>query len=277
MNANQTGDAHVAPDVSRRSILRGAAAVGLGGAAFLVEGPSFAVTAPPVDGGEGTAGVAPAAPVETPRGANGWPLLDVTPDESGRDMLASTSVPGTGTVVTLRTGMPTALLVYVAQRFHYELASLAAERLPLLSGFKPRRAGVELGALSAGDSNHASGTALDILVGWYPRGTSGHFTAKELVVVRDILNQCAGLVRWGGDSTDDPDEGHFEIAVGPDDPRLTDVTAPLLFGSPPDQVPGSDLPAPFRPERRKAADARARGARREFDQAAADWRSGSGR
>lgn len=69
------------------------------------------------------------------------------------------------------------------------------------------------------EENHASGTAVDIRPGSYPRGVKGGFLPYQLAVVRDILAECDGVVRWGGDFSV-PDESHFQIAIAPGDPRL---------------------------------------------------------
>lgn len=203
--------------------------------------------------------------------ANGWPLLDELPQEARDDLLASHPIPGTGVNVVLRVGAPAALLLYVAQRFHYEISPLSADRAPVIIGYRTRPVGVDMDALPAGDSTQASGTALDIRPDFYPRGTRGGFGPSELLVVRDVLARYPGLIRWGGDSVDDPDESHFEIAAAPDDPALLGAVIPLFFDNPPVDAPGSDPDAPFRPVRRSAASEVGRRARSESRAATQRW------
>jgi hypothetical protein len=69
------------------------------------------------------------------------------------------------------------------------------------------------------ESNLASGTAVQIRPGFYPSGRRGGFFPNQLVVVRDILVDCEGVVRWGGDD-DKPDEALFYLDVPPGDERL---------------------------------------------------------
>jgi hypothetical protein len=42
-------------------------------------------------------------------------------------------------------------------------------------------------------------------------------------VVRDILAECEGVVRWGGDFKKSPKEGHFQLDVRPGNLKLAKV------------------------------------------------------
>lgn len=60
-------------------------------------------------------------------------------------------------------------------------------------------------------SNHASGTAIDLNAPKHPLGKSGTFSAAQVEAIRQILAECGGVVRWGGDYSGRKDEMHFEI------------------------------------------------------------------
>jgi len=200
--------------LSRRMVLRsgvGAAAV-LGLAAVLAPAAtaatSSAVAEPKIATGR--------------KSANGWDM-ETGPDIGGAIWTAA--VPGSGCSVALRIGAATAVLVHVARRFHYEIGSLD---LGGIVSFK------DPANLTGYETNHASGTAIDIRPGWYPAGVRGNFLKHEVAVIRDVLRECGGVVGWGGDFAQ-PDEGHFQIDVGPGDARLARLVDQLRHW---DQLPG---------------------------------------
>ena len=139
-------------------------------------------------------------------------------------------VEGTGLTVRLLAGPAAAALVYVARRFHYEIDTLRPGDL-------------------VGDP---AGTAIDIRPGWYPAGVSGGLFPHQLIVVRDILAECDGLVRWGGDRAADPVESRFELAVSASDPRVGALADRLGRRA---AQPGAEMARPFTPARMKNADA----------------------
>ncbi|WP_158850144.1 hypothetical protein [Saccharothrix deserti] len=103
-------------------------------------------------------------------------------------------IEGSAASAALLSGPAATLLLHVARRFHYEIA-----------------------ALGPGDAvGSADGTALVIRPGAYPRGATGCLFPHEVAVVRDILADCGGAVRWGGDDRDTPWEGHFRVDARPD-------------------------------------------------------------
>lgn len=62
-----------------------------------------------------------------------------------------------------------------------------------------------------------------------------------MVVIRDILAELDGVVRWGGDDPK-PDEALFYLAVGPDDRRLVEVAAKIRgWNERPDAGPGTGV------------------------------------
>lgn len=144
---------------------------------------------------------------------NGWEMEKVA---DNRGNIYTRPVPGTPLDgVQVRMGDVETVLVHVIRRFHYEIDEL--------------RAGDVVGWRSPGavrkwlaESNQASGTAVQIRPGHYPAGVRGGFFPLQQVVIRDILAELDGVVRWGGD---DPqvDEALFSIDVKPGDDRLAQV------------------------------------------------------
>ena len=139
------------------------------------------------------------------------------------------AVEGTGLSVRLLAGPAATVLVYVARRFHYEIDTLGPGDL-------------------VGDP---AGTAIDIRPGFYPAGVTGGFLPHQLIVIRDILAECDGIVRWGGDSTKVPTESRFAVAVGATDPRLR-ALAQRLGGRA--ARPGAEMARPFTTARMKKAE-----------------------
>jgi hypothetical protein len=138
------------------------------------------------------------------------------------------TVEGTGISVRLPVGAAASVLVYVARRFHYEIDTLRAGDLvadPLVA-------------------------AIDIRPEFYPVGVTGGFLPYQLIVIRDILAQCDGLVRWGGDGQP-AREGRFELAVPVDDPKLEALAKRLGLRS---ERPGAGMAKPFTAARMKKAE-----------------------
>ena len=81
----------------------------------------------------------------------------------------------------------------------------------------------EIVALGPGDvvpCRHGSpGVALDLQPGRFPSGARGGLFPQEEAVLRDVLEELHGLVRWGGDDAP-PEESHLGLAVPLSDPRL---------------------------------------------------------
>jgi hypothetical protein len=60
-------------------------------------------------------------------------------------------------------------------------------------------------------SNHGSATAIDINAAIHPRGVKSTFRAAKRNAIRAIVRSYDGVIRWGGDYTNIPDDMHFEI------------------------------------------------------------------
>ncbi|MET0492394.1 MAG: hypothetical protein ABW000_04605 [Actinoplanes sp.] len=148
--------------------------------------------------------------------------------------LQTFQVQGSDLTVTLLPGQAATILLYVARRFHYEIDTLGP------------------GDLRA----DPTGTVLDIRPGWYPPGASGGFLPHQLVVVRDILAECDGLVRWGGDDAAEPREGRFALGVRPAEPRLSALAGRMdRDEAAPGRRLGAGLALPFTAARIRRAEA----------------------
>ncbi|MEH0424032.1 hypothetical protein [Streptomyces sp. B21-083] len=179
-------------------------------------GATGAVAGAVVLGSVGTAGPASAAAASAPTGewqgdrsANGWPVLAEATEYD---------IEGSGQSVRLADGDASVLLLHVARRFHYEIDQL---RRGDVQGHRPSGEG-RLQVRQRYESNYLSGTAIAIRPDAYPVGAKGGLYPQELVIVRDILTELDGAVRWGGDFGT-PKEAHFEIALRSGHPKLKGV------------------------------------------------------
>ena len=66
-------------------------------------------------------------------------------------------------------------------------------------------------------SNHASATALDFNAPRHPNGVAiaKTFSNQQISEIHQILAECHGALRWGGDYTHTVDAMHVEINVSP--------------------------------------------------------------
>ncbi|MFJ3445226.1 hypothetical protein ACIPM2_29065 [Streptomyces sp. NPDC086081] len=152
------------------------------------------------------------------RSANGWDMESAA-DRGGS--IASRPVPGTPvTDLQVRLGAPETVLVHLVRRFHYEIAELQPGEA--VGWTAPR-------GLRGPARNLASGTAVRIRPGHYPPGARGGYFPLELAVLRDVLAELGGVVRWGGDDRA-VDEALFYLVAGPGDPRLEAVAERLRVG-----------------------------------------------
>lgn len=154
------------------------------------------------------------------------------------DALATYPVEGSNASVTLLSGPSAVVLLHVARRFHYEVEALGAGDI---TGY------AEVGEGTPFAADYRSGTAIAIRAARYPAGATGGLFPHEVAIVRDILAECEGVVRWGGDSRRTPKEGHFRVDVRPGDPAVARVADKLVgrVGAPAD---------PYAPGRRQAAE-----------------------
>jgi hypothetical protein len=176
--------------------------------------------------------------------ANGWPVL------TG---FQSVDVQGAAVTVPLAAGAAAAVLVHLARRFHYEIDSLRPG--DVVGGTSDRNVRV------AAQSNYLSGTAIGIRPGTYPLGQSGNLFPAQLVVVRDMVAECDGVVGWGGDLAE-PMEGHFQLVLPPTDVRVRRLAERFGFTDTLDSAQGAGAVDATDPARRAQARSYARTGRR---------------
>ncbi|MDH6137696.1 hypothetical protein P3T37_007129 [Kitasatospora sp. MAA4] len=167
--------------------------------------------------------------------ANGWPVIA---------QAAARPVEGAGAVsVAVLDGDAATVLLHVARRFHYDVQPLAPDEI---TGHRTDRA-----LAVPYESNYLSGTAIAVHPLLYPVHASGGFFPPELTVIRDILADLEGVVRWGGDESV-PKESHFQLDVPPGDPGLKRVAAKVRqWNSQPGE--GAGAIDPLAPGRLQAA------------------------
>ncbi|MEU7908596.1 hypothetical protein [Actinoplanes sp. NPDC049118] len=163
-----------------------------------------------IGAGAGTASAAP--PGAGQATGNGWPELSAGQAKNHR-------IEGSDATVALLPGATAMVLLHVARRFHYDVDELAAGEAA--GHHSPAADGTVAGV------NFRSGTALALRPGSYPAGAAGNLYPQQIAMVRDILAECDGVVRWGGDDASRPMEGAFYIDVPPGDARLKRLAARL--------------------------------------------------
>lgn len=136
-----------------------------------------------------------------PNSQNGWPVVT---DDSRMD---ETLIYGVPIVNGVLRGDVAIVMHYIARRFHNRVERLVH---PGCWGHNVRK-------ISGSDdwSNHASGTAMDLNAPQHPQGVRNTFTVAQRREIHDMLEYLEGVVRWGGDYVNTPDDMHFEIDDGP--------------------------------------------------------------
>jgi hypothetical protein len=137
------------------------------------------------------------------------------------------------------------VLLHVARRFHYEIGTLKAGDI---TGYT-----TDTVVSAPFETNYRSGTAIAIRPAMYPAGAENCLFPHEIAIVRDILAECEGVVRWGGDDKKTPKEGHFQIDVKPRDAALDRVVRKIAgWGEEPGKGAGVQAD-PFAIDRRRVA------------------------
>ncbi|MFD5466065.1 hypothetical protein ACFWIQ_25000 [Kitasatospora sp. NPDC127059] len=224
--------------ITRRTAVRSAAVIGTAvAAAALLPGIASAAPNPSPKTTE-------LPELKLPTSANGW---TIEKEANHVSTVWTRQVAGTGLSVDVRIGDVEEILVHLIRRFHYEVEELPSGDL---LGWQ------EIGGLRAKspESNLASGTAVRVRPGASAKG--GLFAYQELVL-RDVLADCQGVVRWGGDD-DEVDESLFYIALGPDDRRVNRLADRLrAWGARPGEGAGTPVDV-LSPARRTEATSLAR-------------------
>lgn len=166
-----------------------------------------------------------------PVSQNGYQVIERygAPYLTGNIPVPGTDVPILGGIAV---GNVATVLYYVAARFHREVEPL---RKGACWGYNYRA----IRGQSAGFSNHAAGTAIDLNADLHGLGQRGTFTPAQVDAIHRIVAYCRGVVRWGGDYTGRVDPMHFEINAGP--AAVADLAAGL-------QLPDSHTPEPVKQE-----------------------------
>lgn len=173
------------------------------------------------------------------RSDNGWPI--------GPEGITEYAVEGSPVTVRLHREA-SAVLLHVARRWHYEVLPLrgAADIL----GYSEERA-----VPAAYGSNRLSGSAIVL------PGAGDGLWPHQTAVVRDILADCEGVVRWGADLAPAA-PGHFQIDVRPGTRTLARLATALREGPARGDAPRTGAPEdPAAPERRTQAGQLARAQR----------------
>ncbi len=128
---------------------------------------------------------------------NGWP----------NDPPRSARTPGNSDArIVVADGAPGDLLMYVATQFDLRVENLE------LPGAEDEWGWASYATKGNNWSNHRSATAIDLNATRHPFHKRGTFNSAQVSQIRAILNECEGLVAWGGNwSGDGVDEMHFEI------------------------------------------------------------------
>lgn len=176
-----------------------------------------------------------------PTSQNGWPVVTDP----------NTLTPLSWVTGRVRSGAVHAVFNELCRRFNAEVENITKAH-SWGWAYRPVR------GASGGYSNHASGTAIDLNAPRHPLGAGGTFTPHQANVIRGILKDLGGVIRWGGDYQNRADAMHFEVnataaAVAKVAARITGKTQPK-----PIQVRLRHCSMQFSdPRRQKAADARA--------------------
>ncbi|WP_394617293.1 hypothetical protein JNUCC0626_48130 [Lentzea sp. JNUCC 0626] len=185
----------MSPAVGRRGVLKGGFGV-VGGALLL-----------PAASGRPAVAEEPGQVWSSGKSQNGWPVVGDVP---------VTAVEGSALLVGMLSGDVATVLLHCARRLCYELGEVDA-----IAGHTTTRE-----VKAPFESNYLSGTAIAIRPAGYPVGVAGGFFAREVAVIRDVLAECDGVVRWGGDLRP-AKESHFQIDVPPGDSRLAAAAAKI--------------------------------------------------
>ncbi|MEO5832906.1 MAG: hypothetical protein ABIR83_05985 [Nakamurella sp.] len=157
--------------------------------------------------------------------------------------MASTIIEGSGAKIALTKGPAGVILRHVVRRFNYELTELGTGDITAFD------LGVQDPLLE--QANLASGTAVSILPSFYVPGSRQNFFDTQVIVLRDILAECEGVIKWGGDFESRTAEGYFQIDVPPDSPLITSVGLKIsAWDASKDQGAGTQIDV-VDPERRQ--------------------------
>lgn len=96
------------------------------------------------------------------------------------------------------------LFDYLCERFNAEVE-------PIIKGHSWGWAYRPIRGVTTTFSNHASGTAIDLNAPAHPMGVANTFTPAKRAKIREIVASLEGVVFWGGEWKNRPDDMHFEV------------------------------------------------------------------
>ncbi|GGP34710.1 hypothetical protein [Streptomyces sindenensis] len=231
---NQHGNAAPHTPLHRRQVVTGFAAIGGAALWSAIGGTGSAVAAPTA--GRAATTASSAARWSGTHSANGWPVVERTPEHR---------IGGAGgTRVSCLGGDVATVLLHLVRRYHYEVRAIGPR--DVTGHTTDRVVGPPY------ESNHLSGTAITLFLALHPTGAKGNVFPQALATLRDILAELDGVVAWGGDQKH-AKESHFQIDVAPGDKKLAEVAARVGAW---DRRPGAGagvVPDVFAPGRRTHA------------------------
>lgn len=160
---------------------------------------------------------------------NGWPMVNADKTVSVKVVSAAKKVP------LLRGDVATILNAWIIL-YDREVEPIRSQ----VWGWSPDN--------DVWNSNHMSGTAIDIHAPWYPWGKRV-MSAATKAKVRALLKKFEGVVFWGADWSR-ADEMHYQIGLPPANPRVRALAEKLNNGylaaykTTPAPTPVKDAPMP---------------------------------
>lgn len=169
---------------------------------------------------------------------NGWTAG--TPEQIGG--LDTSPVAGVTFPQGVRRGPVAVVLHYFALRFHQEVEHLVPGWCWGYN-YRPIEGSTEL-------SNHSAGCAVDLNAPRHAMSKRGTFAAAQVAAIHRILDDCDGVLRWGGDYTGRADEMHVEIvgsaaAVAKLAAKITGQPAPTPPSKTGRPAPGPEISYPL--------------------------------
>lgn len=142
---------------------------------------------------------------------NGWPMVD----RSGVTVFTIPGVPA-AKAVPLRTGDVATILIAFIQAYNAHVEPVRSQ----VWGYSSDN--------DVADSNHMSGTGIDINAPWYNWGS--YTMSPELVGrINRVLASFDGVIEHGR-KWSRPDEMHYQIGVRPGDPRVAALAQRIRAG-----------------------------------------------